>query len=161
VPFLPREHPIPPGFDGPGFKARPITIHDAVRDYDAVMTSAARLRERFPLWNWPADSLSLEEDLIDLAWHQKEAELRRSFNYVVLAPDESRVLGCVYVDPPEKQGADAEVTLWVRAEAEGTGLEEELESAARDWLASEWPFDRVRWPGREISWEEWDRLPDA
>jgi hypothetical protein len=75
-----------------------------VKDYDAVMTSADRLRERFPLWNWPPkDGLSLEEDLIDLAWHQKEAELKRSFNYVVMSPDESRVLGCVYVDPPEKQ----------------------------------------------------------
>jgi hypothetical protein len=162
MPFLPRENPIPPGFDGAGFKARPITINDAVKDYDAVMTSAERLRERFPLWGWPPeDGLTLEEDMIDLAWHQKEAELRRSFNYVVLSPDESRVLGCVYVDPPEKAGADAEVTLWVRVEEEGTGLEEELERRAREWLAAEWPFERVRWPGRELSWEEWDRLPEA
>jgi hypothetical protein len=162
VAFLPSEHPIPSGFEGPGFKARPITIHDVVKDYDAVMTSANRLRERFPLWNWPPeDGLSLEQDLIDLAWHQKEAELRRSFNYVVLSPDESRVLGCVYVDPPEKAGADAEVTLWVRVEEEHTGLEVAVEEAVRRWLAAEWPFERVRWPGREISWDEWARLPDA
>jgi hypothetical protein len=78
-----------------------------------------------------------------------------------MSPDESRVLGCVYVDPAEKQGADAEVTLWVRVEEEGTGLEEELERAVREWIAAEWPFERVRWPGREISWEEWDGLPGA
>jgi hypothetical protein len=162
VTFLPPEHPIPPGFEGRGFRARPITIHDAVKDYDAVMTSADHLRERFPLWNWPPDDgLSLEEDLIDLAWHQKEAELKRSFNYVVLSPDESRVLGCVYVDPPEKQGADAEVTFWVRVEEAETGLEQELERVVRQWIATEWPFERVRWPGLEISWQEWDRLPAA
>jgi hypothetical protein len=162
IPFLPSEHPIPSGFQGPGFKARPITIHDVVKDYDAVMTSADRLRERFPPWGWPPeDGLTLEEDMIDLAWHQKEAELKRSFNYAVLSPDESRLLGCVYVDPPEKQGADAEVTFWVRVEEEGTGLEELLEQRIREWLAAEWPFERIRWPGREISWEEWDRLPEA
>jgi mono/diheme cytochrome c family protein len=78
--FLPDEHPIPPGFEGRGFKVRPITIHDVVKDYDAVMTSANRLRERFPLWGWPPeDGMSLEDDLVDLAWHQKEAQLRRSF----------------------------------------------------------------------------------
>jgi hypothetical protein len=161
VPFLPHEHPVPPGFERPGFKARPITIHDVVKDYDAVMTSADRLRERFPLWGWPPEGMSLEEDLIDLAWHQKEAQLRRSFNYVVLTPDESRVLGCVYVDPPEKQGADADVSFWVRSSEEDSGLEAELEGAVREWISAEWPFERVRWPGREISWEEWDALPDA
>ena len=162
MPFLPREHPIPPGFEGAGFRVRPITIHDAVKDYDAVMSSAERLRERFPLWNWPPpEGLTLEEDLIDLAWHQKEAELRRSFNYVVVSPDESRVLGCVYVDPPEKEGADAEVTLWVRVEEESTGLEDRLEAAVREWISSGWPFERVRWPGREISWADWERLADA
>jgi hypothetical protein len=161
MPLLPSEHPIPPGFERPGFRVRPITIHDVVKDYDAVMTSADRLRERFPLWDWPSADLSLEDDLIDLAWHQKEAQLRRSFNYVVLSPDESRVLGCVYVDPPERQGADAEVTMWVRADEEGTGLEETLQGAVSEWITAEWPFERVRWPGRDISWEEWDRLPEA
>jgi hypothetical protein len=162
MPFLPSEHAIRPGFEGPGFKVRPITIHDVVKDYDAVMTSADRLRERFPLWAWPPeDGLSLEQDLIDLAWHQKEAELKRSFNYVVLSPDESCVLGCVYVDPPQKKGADADVTFWVRVEEEATGLEEELEKGVRGWISAEWPFERVHWPGREISWEEWDRLPGA
>jgi hypothetical protein len=136
--FLPSEHPIPAGFEGPGFRARPITIHDVVKDYDAVMTSADRLRERFPRWAWPPeDGLSLEQDLIDLAWHQKEAELKRSFNYVVLSPDESRVLGCVYVDPPVKEGADADVTLWVRVEEEDTGLEEAVEEAVRKWISEE------------------------
>ncbi|MEU4830364.1 GNAT family N-acetyltransferase [Streptosporangium sp. NPDC023615] len=162
MPFLPRTHEIPPGVRHPRFHIRPITVHDAVRDFDAVMSSAARLRERFPLGGgWPPDTMTLEENLIDLAWHQKEALLRRSFNYAVTSPDGSRLLGCVYVEPPEKRGADADVSFWVRDEEEGTGLEEELEAAVRAWLATSWPYASVRWPGRDISWEEWDLLPDA
>ena len=71
------------------------------------------------------------------------------------------MLGCVYVDPPEKQGADAEVCLWVRSDEEDGDLEAVLEAEVREWLDAEWPFGTVRWPGREISWEEWDLLPDA
>lgn len=159
--FLAREHPVPAGIEHERFRVRAITIHDAVKDYDAVMTSAARLRERLPLWGWPGDDLSLEDDLIDLAWHQREADYRKSFNYAVMSPDERRLLGCVYVDPPEKQGEDAVVAFWVRADEEDTGLEAELETAVRRWIASEWPFRAVRWPGRDISWQEWDELPDA
>lgn len=155
------EHPIPAGIEHPRFRLRPITVNDVVRDYDAVMSSAARLREEFPLWGWPEEGLTIEQDLIDLGWHQKEAELRRSFNYAVVSLDENRLLGCVYVDPPEKQGADAEVALWVRDSELDSGLEAELEAAVRAWLAADWPFERVRWPGRELSWQEWDALPDA
>lgn len=159
--LIPLKHPIPAGIEHQRFRLRLITVNDLVRDFDAVMSSASRLRERFPFWGWPEDGMTIEEDLVDLGWHQKEAQLRRSFNYALLAPDESRLLGCVYVDPPEKQGADAEVCLWVRADLEDTGLEREVEEAVREWLAAEWPFEAIRWPGREISWEQWDALPDA
>ncbi|MER5419610.1 GNAT family N-acetyltransferase [Streptosporangium roseum] len=144
------------------FHIRPITIHDTVRDFDAVMSSAARLRESFPGGGgWPLDDMTLEENLIDLAWHQKEALLRRSFNYAVMSPDGSRQLGCVYIDPPEKRGADADVSFWVRTGEEGTGLDEELERVVRAWMREAWPYASVRWPGRDISWEEWELLPDA
>jgi hypothetical protein len=161
MPFLPSDHPIPRGLEHPRFRVRPITVNDVVRDYDAVMTSAEHLRSHFPLWGWPPEDMTLESDLVDLGWHQREALLRRSFNYAVMSPDESRLLGCVYVDPPEKAGADAEVALWVRTSEAGSGLEEELEAAVREWLDREWPFKTVRWPGRELSWAEWDALPDA
>jgi hypothetical protein len=159
--LIPRSHPIPEGIDHDRFRMRILRVDDVVADYEAVMTSADRLRERFPHWGWPAPNMSLTDDLVDLGWHQKEAALRRSFNYAVLTHDERRLLGCVYIDPPEKQGADAEVFLWVRADEDGGDLEQVLEAAVRGWLASEWPFETIRWPGREISWEEWNSLPDA
>jgi hypothetical protein len=114
MPFLPADHPIPAGLEHPRFRLRPITVNDVVRDYDAVMSSAEHLRSHFPLWGWPSADMTLESDLVDLGWHQREALLRRSFNYAVMRPDEQRLPGCVYVDPPEKEGADADVSFWVR-----------------------------------------------
>jgi hypothetical protein len=79
----------------------------------------------------------------------------------VMSSDERRLLGCVNVDPPEKQGEDAVVVFCVRVDEEETGLEAGLESAVRRWIAEEWSVRAVRWPGRDISWQEWERLPDA
>ena len=159
--FLPGDFAPPAGLEHERFRLRPITVHDAVKDYDAVMTSRDHLWALFgEAWGWPPDTLTLEQDLIDLAWHQKEADLRRSFNFAVMSLDGSRLLGCVYVDPPEKAGADADVSFWVRADELHTGLEAELEAAVRAWIAADWPFATVRWPGRDISWEAWNALPD-
>ncbi|NHC16366.1 GNAT family N-acetyltransferase [Motilibacter deserti] len=159
--FLPRGFVVPAPVEQPRFTLRHITVHDVVRDYDAVMSSRERLWEQFgEVWGWPAADLTIEQDLIDLAWHQKEGDLRRAFNFAVLSPDGGRLLGCVYVDPPEKAGADADVAFWVRTSEAETGLEAELETFVRRWLAEEWPFDAVRYPGRDLSWAEWEALPD-
>lgn len=157
--FLPKGFEPPKLLETERFRLRPITIHDIVKDYDAVMTSREHLWDMFgEAWGWPPADLTLEEDLIDLAWHQKEGEIKSSFNYAVVSPDEKRLLGCVYVDPSRK--ADAEVAFWVRADEANTGLEEKLEEAVRAWIPSEWPFEYVLFPGRDMSWVEVDSLPD-
>jgi RimJ/RimL family protein N-acetyltransferase len=161
VPFLPRDFRVPARLETPEFRLRPITIHDVVKDYDAVMTSRAHLWEIFgDSWGWPAEDLTLEQDLIDLAWHQKEADLRRAFNYVVVSLDEKRVLGCVYIDPPTKAGIDAEVHLWVRASELGGSLDARLFATVKEWVARDWPFRTVAFPGREISRAMWDATPN-
>lgn len=160
--FLPEDFAAPEGLESERFHLRHITIHDVVKDYEAVMSSQEHLWWMFgDAWGWPPADLTLEEDLIDLAWHQKEAQLGRAFNYAVMSPDETRLLGCVYVDPPEKQGHyDAEVCFWVREDELDTGLEGELEVAVRTWIPSSWPFRKVVYPGRDISWEDLDSLPN-
>ena len=77
-----------------------------------------------------------------------------------MSPDEKRLLGCVYIDPPEKAGADAEIAFWVRADEIETGLETALEETVRRWVAGDWPFERAVYPGRDLRWEEWDALLD-
>lgn len=158
--FLPHDFVVPTLVETERFRIRPITVHDVVKDYDAVMTSAEHLRRSFPLWGWPPEDLTLEQNLIDLGWHQKEFQLRSSFDYAVMSPGEKRLLGCVYVDPPEKIGADAEIVFWVRSDETETGLEAALDETVRRWVAEDWPFDSVIYPGRDLGWEEWDALPD-
>jgi RimJ/RimL family protein N-acetyltransferase len=146
--LIPLSHPIPLGFERDQFVLRPITIHDVIRDFDAVNSSVELLRLRFyESWGWPPEEpQSIEDAMIELAWHQKEAELRRSFNYAIVTPDEKRALGCVYVDPPEDEagGHDAWIDWWVRTDS--AELEPLVEEAVRGWIAAEWPFTNPRWP---------------
>ena len=95
------------------------------------MTSREHLWDQFgQAWGWPSEDLTLEQDLIDLASHQKEAQRRSLFAYAVMRPDERVQLGCIYIIPSDKQGVDAAVVL------------------------------RVAWPGRELPWDRYDALPD-
>ena len=54
-----------------------------------------------PGGTWP-DGLTLVVNLIDLAWHQREFTIGYSFAYTVMNDDESRCLGCGYINPPER-----------------------------------------------------------
>jgi hypothetical protein len=160
VSFLPKEFVVPETLETDRCRIRPITIHDLVKDYDAVMSSREHLWNMFgKQWGWPPEDLTLEQDLVDLGWHQKEFQLRSSFDYAVMSLDETRLLGCVYVDPPGKPGYDAEIYLWVRQSELGTGLDEQLLQTVKGWIARAWPFERVVYPGRENSWDEWNALP--
>ncbi|SEG92405.1 hypothetical protein SAMN04489712_13344 [Thermomonospora echinospora] len=158
VAFLPADFVVPTLVAGQRFRIRPITVHDVVKDYDAVMSSRERLWERFgERWGWPAAEYTVEQALVDLGWLQKEGQLRRSFAFAVLTADEERMLGRVHILPPPgpEPGADAGVVFWVRADEEGTGLERELAGFVREWTTVTWPFKSVRYPGEDIGWEEW------
>jgi len=59
VPFLPPDFLVPARAETPRFTLRSITIHDAFRDYDAVMSSRDHLWRRFgAVWGWPAEDLT-------------------------------------------------------------------------------------------------------
>ena len=159
--FAPNSAIIPSGIETNHFRIRALTINDVVKDYDAVMSSIDHLRGVFgPNSSWPSPELTLEQDLIDLGWHQKEFQMRSSFAYTVMKPDESQCLGCVYVDPSEKVGFDAKVILWIRKSEIKNGLDEKLYYAVKKWLSDEWWFSDVAFPGRKQSWHEWELLPD-
>ena len=107
--FVPRDFEIPAGFETPDFRVRMLAISDVVKDYDAVMTSVERLQKVFsPAGRWPKN-LTFEQDLIDLGWHHKEFQQRRSFAYTVMSLDETLCLGCLYIEPTTLRGYEAEV----------------------------------------------------
>lgn len=160
-PFVDEAFDVPPELETPQFRLRMLTVHDVVKDFEAVIASKPQLLELFPSWGgWP-EGLTLEDNLVDLGWHQDEFNRRNSFAYTVISLDGSKVLGCVYINPTRKIGYDAEVYLWARESAQGEAADARLEGAVRAWLAAEWPFANPALPGRDLTWSEWEKLPEA
>ena len=156
--FVPAEFAIPSELLTKHFKLRMLSIDDVEKDFEAVTSSTERLSEVWPDSGWPT-GLTLRQNLIDLGWHEKEFENRTSFAYTMVATDDFKVLGCVYFYPTAKVGYDAEVFSWVRESEAAPALDKDLFEVVQRWLASDWPFENPAYPGRTISWEQWDSLP--
>ena len=85
--------------------------------------------------------MTFDEDRADLARHEREMDALESFNYAILDDAETKLLGCLYIDPPgpgAPPGAEATASWWVVDEAVGTPLELELSEALPRWLADAW-----------------------
>jgi hypothetical protein len=87
----------------------------------------------------------LEQDLADLERHEAEMAAGRSFNYALFDAAETALLGCVYIDPPDRVG---------------TSLERALDQLVPEWITTAGPFRQPRYLGHDISWAEWLALPD-
>jgi hypothetical protein len=146
---------LPEGFETPqrielatGHHLRPIRAADVDIDYPAVMGARERLWAKYgETWGWPPADMTLEDDRKDLQRHEDEIAAQETFNYAVLDENETKLLGCVYVDPPYDEkahaGADA-VASWWALEPE---IEAELDVFVPNWLADTWRFETVKyWP---------------
>ena len=144
-----------------GHHLRPIRADDVDLDMPAVMGSQERLWSIYgEAWGWPPATMTAEQDREDLARHEEEIARHESFNYALLDADETELIGCVYIDPPEKAGADAEISWWVRDEYVGSDVESALDDLVPRWIAEDWPLQQPRYVGRDLSWAEWLALPD-
>jgi len=103
--------------------------------------------------------MTVEQDRDDLAYHEQEIAHHRSFNYALFDEEETQLLGCVYIDPPEKPGADAEISWWVVDELREGPVEACLDEAVPLWIEREWPLEHPRYVGRDLSWARWLELP--
>lgn len=158
-PFVDDNFLIPEVLETSEFRLRMLTINDVDKDYEAVMSSVDHLRNVWPGSGWP-DGLALEDNLIDLGWHHKEFTNRSSFAYTMVTLDESKVIGCVYVNPTRKRGFDAEIYMWVRESELESGLDGRLFDTVIKWLDESWEFEKPGFPGRTIAWEEWNAIPE-
>src|SRR5688500_19042573 len=84
-PLVPKEFKVPEKLETQEFRLRMLTVNDVVKDFDAVMTSIEHLKTIWPGGSWP-EGLTLEQNLIDLGWHQKEFQRRTAFAYTVVTP---------------------------------------------------------------------------
>ncbi len=145
-----------------GHHLRPIRASDVDLDFPAVMGSRERLWSIYgEAWGWPPQTMTVEQDRADLARHEREADAHESFNYALFDADETALLGCVYVDPPEKEAADAEISWWVVDALVGSTVEAALDELVPRWIAAEWPLRRPRYVGRDLTWPQWLALPDV
>jgi hypothetical protein len=139
--LVPESFDVPATLEHERFRLRMLTVDDVVKDFDAICNRVDHQGSPQPPF-----VPTVTQNLVDLGWHQKEFHLRRSFAYTIVAPDESRVLGCAYINPSETH--DASVRMWVRRNAWEDGLDPLVEAALRDWLEREWPFETVDWGAR-------------
>jgi hypothetical protein len=148
--WLPDDFAHPERLDLPtGHHLRPIRADDVDIDYPAVMGSRERLWAKYgEAWGWPPETMSFEADREDLAHHEAEIAAHETFNYAVLDADESELLGCVYIDPPDDRsptGTDAVASWWVVDKATGSQLEHELDETVPRWLSETWGFRSVHY----------------
>ncbi|RYG96562.1 MAG: hypothetical protein EON57_14925 [Alphaproteobacteria bacterium] len=118
------------------FILRALTVNDLERDFRAVMESAADIKAANPGSSWP-DGLTEQKNLIDLAWHQREFEARRSFAWVI-EDRAGEYLGCLYVYPSIAGETSADVAWWWRSGK--TVGERQFRQRLEEWLSGEpWP----------------------
>jgi hypothetical protein len=153
--FLP-DLDVPELLDTDRFRIQPLTIHNLVKDYDAVMTSREPLWDQFgQAWGWPLEDLTLEQDLIDLARHQPEPNGARHLPMRSCAQTSACSSAASTPSPPTSKALTPQLPCgswpptWTKCCMRLCG-----------WLAECWPFTRVAWPGRDLPWEEYDALPD-
>lgn len=133
---------LPRDFDLPPFRLTPLAMAQIDEDFPAVMGSAEVLDG---LWGeWPK-GLTREEDLIDLAWHDREFTLRRSFAWIV-RNGEGTYIGCAYLFPEPGTRGRAEVVTWLCPMPDRTSRLAALNAALADWFAAHLPDGiTLRW----------------
>ena len=147
IQFVSDDFEIPALLETDCFRFRMLSVDDVEKDYEAVIESRELLQKMFG-GPWPRTGFTLEENLADLERHQQEFLDREAFAYTVESLDETRVLGCLYINPTEKTGPDAVVVMWVRQTEYDKGLDPILFQTVKEWICAEWPFSNVDYPGR-------------
>ena len=146
--FVPADFDVPAVLETEQFRLRMLSVDDVEKDYEAVIESRKLLHAMFGS-DWPREGFTLEENLADLERHQQEFLDREAFAYTVVSLDESRVVGCLYINPTKKLEADAVVHMWVRQSEFDKGLDPVLFQTVKEWIKTSWPFEKVAYPGRE------------
>ena len=127
----------PRTFDLGAFQLTPLTAQEVEEDYAAVVKAGPLLVE---IWEgWP-EGLTLDENRVDLAWHDREFTLKRSFSWI-LRDAAGLYLGCFYVFPAAGARGTAEAVLWVGDVADRTAIAQAAYEALQLWLTKALPRD--------------------
>ena len=124
------------------FTIERLTTANADLDYECYMASPNVIRVHSD-GRWPVEGFTLAQDRAMAATHDIDHQAGRSFAFVLLTPSRDRALGCVYLNPPPVQLAEASaiVTFWIRQDCQHTDLPRTAVSEVDRWLVDEWPLD--------------------
>ena len=104
------------------FRLRVLGRADLTEDYAAVISSTHVLMGLFP-GDWP-NGLTKEDNALDLAWHEKEFDLCRSY------------IGCCYLFPAPGQQGWANAVFWMRDAPDRQERTATFDPLFRSWLTS-------------------------
>ncbi len=148
-PFVPADFEPPPELVAAQFRLEPLGPQHNTADLAAWTSSIDHIRATagYPDGDWPPiGGMTADENLIDLRRHADDFAARRGFTFTVLDPADGDVIGCVYLYPKSSPDYDVAVQSWVRADR--AELDGPLAEAVADWIATDWPWERVDRYGR-------------
>jgi RimJ/RimL family protein N-acetyltransferase len=146
--LVPPDFAVPRRLDAPQFRLEPLGPEHNEADYEAWSSSKDHIHAT-PGWeesSWPRE-MTREENRGDLERHAEDFTRRTGFTYTVLEEPGGDVIGCVYIYPDSEAAYDVRVLSWVRASH--AELDVPLWRAVRGWIASDWPFERVKYATRD------------
>ncbi|WP_085299318.1 hypothetical protein [Cognaticolwellia mytili] len=158
--FIPDSFEVPETFVSEHFYLKVLDENIAELDFEAVVSSRKRLQGIFgPKSAWPKDNMTLKDNIDSLKVHKQEFESKDAFAYSVFNSTNEKCLGSVYIDPSRSSNYDCEVYLWIRDDS--IVLDKLLYRTMLNWLQVDWPFSKVAFPGRCISWKNWENALKA
>jgi len=135
----------------PRFRMEPLAPRHNELDFAAAQGSREHLQRTLQWGDWPSADATPEDNRGDLERHWGEFQRREAYAYTVLAPDGSRCLGCVYINPVGQNGSPAEperarVAFWVIEPELANDLDRALAQEVIAMIEAEFPLDRVDFP---------------
>jgi hypothetical protein len=148
VSFVPDDFVAPPPLATAEFRLEPLGPEHNVSDYAAWTSSIDHINATpgFADWDWPDESLTIEDNLSDLVSHSQDFAKRIGFTYTVLDADDGHVIGCLYMYPAKRPGHDVSVRSWVTVAR--ADLDEPLWRAVTAWIDTDWPFESPDYASR-------------
>lgn len=139
----------PPEFIAPYAIGRKLCAKDVYMDLVAITTSHNEIKKyRGNAGDWPTPDYSIEENLIDLCWHQREFEFKNSFAFILEDTKDSKEFGCIYIYPIgfrtevtlDTEKFDADISWWISKEFLNEQTYTRLSVDIKMWIETQWPF---------------------
>jgi hypothetical protein len=152
--LVPADFKIPT-LTTPTYRLEPLTNRWVIEDFAAIIESFPHIDGLIgPPGSIPAPGeYTLETNVIELAWHEREFRTRHSFAFAAITHDDAREVGCMYLYPSNRPDADAIGVCWARWDPTDLDADGRFFAEFRSWVEQDWPFNSVVYPGRSAPWE--------